>query len=169
MKKDPFVLYTFDTAEKARAALLELPCIHVAEDSQKLIATEVLTFGYYPTDEGKYEAIICGDDLSHELWEQAKASFSKHGGIRKNDLEPERRATKQAAVKAPQPSKVQFVREERQNKGVATMVYRIHKAPDAASAKAFLDEHPVPRQFNYVVVETPEGNYCRDIQGMYKE
>ena len=169
VKKDPFVLYTFDTGAEARAALLELPCIRVAEDTQELIATDVLTFGYYPTEEGKYEAIICGDDLSHELWEQAKASFSKHGGIRKNDLEPARRATKQSAAKSPQPGKVQFVREERQNRGAANMVYRIHKAPDAASAKAFLDEHPVPQQFHYIVVETPEGNYCRDIQGMYKE
>jgi len=49
------------------------------------------------------------------------------------------------------------------------MIYRVHKAPDAASAKAFLEQNPVTKQFYYIVVETPEGNYCRDIQGMYKE
>ena len=79
-KKDPFVVYSFDGEEEARQALLELPCIHIAEDSGKLICTEVLIFSTYSTQEGKYEAIICGDDLTHELWEQAKASFVKHGG-----------------------------------------------------------------------------------------
>jgi len=168
-KKDPFVLYTFDTEKDAREALLELPCIHIAVDSQNLICTEVLVFGYYPTDDGKYEAIVCGDELTHELWEQAKASFSKHGGNRKNDLEPEKRVTIAPKSKAAQPGKVVFVREDRQQQMGVTMIYRIHKGHDAASAKAFLEQNPITRQFYYIVVETPEGNYCRDVQGIYKE
>jgi hypothetical protein len=91
-KKEPYVMYTFDTPQDAEAALLELPCIHVAEDSHKLICTEVLIFGYYPTEEGKYQTVIGGDELTHELWEQAKASFARHGGHRRNDLEPEKHA-----------------------------------------------------------------------------
>lgn len=89
-KKDPFTLYTFNSENDARKALLALPYIHIAEDSQKLICTEVLIFGYYSTLEGKYEAIICGDKLTQEMWTQAKASFSKHGGHRKNDLKPDK-------------------------------------------------------------------------------
>jgi len=173
-KKDPFVMYTFDNDEDAKKALLELPCIHMAEDSQKLICTEVLIFGYYKTEQGKYEAVVCGDDLTHELWQMAKESFAKHGGQRKNDLEPERHTTPPAKAKEAKPAKVKFVREDRvQRRGVTgnqiLMIYRVHKAPDAASAKAFLEQNPVTRQFYYIVVETPEGNYCRDIQGMYKE
>ncbi|MBA7687180.1 hypothetical protein ES703_95640 [subsurface metagenome] len=168
-KKEPFVVYTFDVDKDAREALLELPCIHVAEDSQKLICTEVLIFGYYPTEQGKYEAIVCGGDLTYELWEQAKASFSEHGGRRKNDLEPERRATAAVKVKAAQLGKVKFVREDHSQRMGTTMIYRVHKGPDAASAKAFLEQNPVTKQFYYIVVETPEGNYCRDIQGIYKE
>lgn len=170
-KKDPFVLYTFDTEKDAREALLELPCIHVAEDSGKLICTEVLIFGYYATKEGKYEAIICGDDLTHELWEQAKASFIKHGGRPRGqgELEPEKRAARVQKAEGPQPGKVVFVREDRQSKMGATLIYRIYRGPDAASAKAFLEQNPVTKQLYYIVVETPEGNYCRDIGGMYKE
>lgn len=167
-KKEPFVMYTFDNEEDARKALLELPCIHMAQDSQKLICTEVLIFGYYKTKQGKYEAVICGDDLTHELWQQAKDSFAKHGGKRKNDLEPEKHAVR-AKAKEAKPAKVKFVREDRVQRYGVTMIYRVHKAPDAASAKAFLEQNPVNRQFYYIVVETPEGNYCRDIQGMYKE
>lgn len=168
-KKDPFVMYTFDNEKDAREALLELPCIHVAEDSRKLICSDVLIFGYYPTEQGKYEALVCGDDLTYELWQQAKESFGKHGGRRKNDLEPEKHTAPIAKTEAAKPGKVVFVREDRQQKAGATMIYRVHKAPDAASAMAFLEKNPVTRQFYYIVVETPEGNYCRDIQGMYKE
>jgi hypothetical protein len=168
-KKDPFVMYTFDAEEQAREALLELPCIHTAEDSQKLICTEVLIFGYYPTEGGTCEALICGDELTHELWELAKASFGRHGGRLKNDLEPETRATSAPEPKAPQAGKVRFVREDRKQELGATLIYRIHKGPDAASAKAFLAENPVSKKLYYIVVETPEGNYCRDINGIYKE
>jgi hypothetical protein len=168
-KKDPFVLYTFDTEAAARQALLALPCIHVAADTGKLLCTETLIFGCYPTDRGDYEAIVCGDDLTHELWEQAKASFARHGGRPKGpgELEPEKR------VAAPQKQvvlgKVSFVREDRQQEHGAIMVYKVHKGPNAASAKAFLEAHPVTQKLHYFVVETPEGNYCRDIEGIYKE
>ena len=169
-KKDPFVMYTFSDQNEARAALLELPCIHEGED-KKLICTEVLIFGCYQRQDGIYEAIVCGDELTHELWEQAKASFTKHGGNRKNDLEPEKRAPSQQRAEVGQPDKVAFVREERKPSGMGTgtSVYRVYNGPDAASAKAFLDQHPVTQQLHYLVVETPEGNYCRDIEGFYKE
>ena len=86
--KDPFVMYWFDTEKDAREALLDLPCIHEGHDG-KLICTEPLIFGYYLQSNGVYEALICGDRLTHDLWERAKSSFESHGGRRKNDLEPE--------------------------------------------------------------------------------
>lgn len=49
------------------------------------------------------------------------------------------------------------------------MTFKIFKASDAASAKAFLQGETVDRKFLYLVVETPEGNYGRDINGVYKE
>ena len=169
VKKDPFVMYTFDNGEDAQKALLELPCIHVAEDSHKLICTEVLIFGYYLTREGKYEAIICGDDLTHELWQKAVESFTSHGGKRKNDLEPEKSKAPAVKEKKAATAEVKFVREDRVQKIGKTMIYRVHHAPDAASAKAFLEKNPVTQNYYYIVVETPEGNYCRDIDGIYKE
>jgi DNA polymerase IIIc chi subunit len=168
----PFVLYTFDKEEDARGALLELPCIHIAEDSGKLICTEVLSeFGYYETEEGKYNAIVCGTELTHELWSQAKASFIKHGGKPKGqgDLEPEKGAATTHKAKPQKRGKVVFVREDRKFNGRVTFVYRIHKGPDAETAKAFLEQNPVTKQHYYLVVETPQGNYCRDIDGMYTE
>lgn len=170
--KDPFVLYSFAAEADARQALLELPCIHVAEDTGNLICTEpALIYGYYPTNEGNYEAILCGADLTHDLWAQAKASFIKHGGQPKGQGELEPGLTAASPVKAakPQPSKVVFVREDHQYKMGATFTYRIYKAPNAASAMAYLEQNPVTKQLFYIIIETPEGNYCRDIQGIYKE
>jgi hypothetical protein len=168
-KKDPFVMYTFDKGEDAQQALLELPCIHVAKDTHNLICTEVLVFGYYRTDAGKYEAVICGDNLSIELWQKAVGSFTKHGGKRKNDLAPEKSKSPPAARKPAAPAKVKFIREDRSEKNGVMNVYRIHSAPDAASAQEFLKNNPVTKNFYYIVVETPEGNYGRDIDGIYKE
>jgi len=44
------VIYTFDSAESTREALLELPCIHIAEDSGNLISDEALNYGYYEVE-----------------------------------------------------------------------------------------------------------------------
>ncbi len=167
---DPFVMYFFDNEKDAQESLLELPCIHIANDSGKLICTEVLIFGYYQTKEGKYEAIICGSDLTQELWEQAKSSFKKHGGqpLGQGELEPEKRDV-HSKSKESAPKKVVFVKEEKQVKMGATFIYRIHKAPDAISAQAFLQQNPVTQKLVYLIVETPEGNYCRDVDGIYKE
>ena len=168
-KFDPFVIYIFDKESDARDALLDLDCIHVAKDTSKLICTKTLIFGYYPVENGKYEAIVCGGDLTHELWTAAKESFTKHGGKRKNDQEPEKKAPSTPVTTKAKPGNVTFVRENRQLKMGQVMIYRIYKGPDAASAKAFLLQNPVTKNFFYIIVETPEGNYCRDIQGMYKE
>jgi hypothetical protein len=171
-KKDPFVLYAFDSEKDAKEALLEIPCIHIAQDTGRMICSEVLNYGYYPTEGTKYEAILCGGDLPHETWEIAKNSFIKHGGKPKGmgEMEPPRTTPAiPRSEKTPEPDKVVFVREDRQVKVGKALIYRIYNGPDAVSAKAFLDKNPVNQALLYYIVETPEGNYCRDIQGMYKE
>ncbi len=167
-RKDPFVMFTFSKTEDARKALLDLPCIHLARDSNKLICTEPLIFGYYEI-EGMHEAVLGGADLTHDLWEQARASFTKHGGTRKNDQEPEKPRAAAPPRKAAQPENIVFLREEPKHGMGGTAIYRIHKGTDKESALAFLKQNPVTQQLLYLVVETPDGNYCRDIQGIYKE
>ena len=192
-QREPFLLYVFDNEQQARTALLQLPCIHEAADSGKLICTKVLAYGCY-RKEGKYWAVLCGDELTRELWEQAKTAFEKHGGRLQSDLEPpglglsgpraQKRPTAEIHREAPDIQKVTFVREETiasptktfsvSSSGISkrkpgTMIYRIHRAPDAACAKAFLQQNPVTKPLYYIVVETPEGNFGRDAHGIYKE
>jgi len=168
-KKDPYVLYTFENKKDAHTALLELPCIHIALDTGNIICTEVLLFGYYLTNENKYEVIICGEELSHNLWKLSKTIFTKFNGKRKKDLEPSRHTNLHQKSQVNEISKVTFVREDRNVVNGQTLIYRIHKGPDATSARSFLQNNPVSQQLLYIVVETPHGNYCRDIQGIYKE
>ncbi|MDY7001729.1 MAG: hypothetical protein SVS15_08110 [Thermodesulfobacteriota bacterium] len=126
-------------------------------------------FGCYQREDGTYEAIVCGDDLTLDLWASAKESFSRRNGRLKDEQEPEEPAAWVSETRTSEPERVVFVREDVEERMGRDMVYRIHEGPDAASAKAFLQENPVHRKFYYIVVETPEGNYCRDIEGIYKE
>lgn len=167
-RKDPFVMFTFKKEEEARNGLLGIPCIHVASDSQKLICTERLIFGYYAIED-VYEAILCGDALTVELWEQAKASFSTYGGEKKNDLAPTRHEARAPKAQAAHPEQVVYVKEERKSGMGGTAIYRVYKGPDEQSAMAFLQQNPVTQNLLYLVVETPEGNFCRDAMGIYKE
>jgi hypothetical protein len=168
LRKDPFALYTFPTAQAARAALLELPCIHVAADTQRLICTLPLAFGHYEVEPGRHEALICGDDLSRELWQQAREVFIRYGGRVKTEKEPEKSAAQIPGTQG-SASNVRFVRDDRQHGQGGIATYRIHTAPSKADAMAFLQTQQVTRNLLYLVVETPEGNYCRDIGGIYKE
>ena len=113
VRKDPFVNHKFAREEDARAALLELPCIHIASDSGKLICTQVLIFGYYKQTDGQYEVVICGDELPLELWEEARTSFAKHGGRLKNELAPENRSRPASGSVSADVREVLFAREAR--------------------------------------------------------
>jgi hypothetical protein len=169
-KKDPFVIYTFDDEQHARAALLELPYIHVANDTNSLICTETLIFGCYAVDDGKYEAVICGEDLALNQWENVHSSFVRHGGRLKNEERPHWRPTASDTNLSADEAPVIFVNElKSRNQAGHVCTYAIHKGPSAAAAKHFLAQRIVSKQLYYIVVETPEGNYGRDIDGIYKE
>lgn len=90
-------------------------------------------------------------------------------GTRRDDREPERLPNPDGQPRPAAAGEVTLVREERQQRMGATLIYRIYKGPDGASALAFLAQTPVSEPRHYLVVETPEGNYCRDSDGIYKE
>lgn len=51
----------------------------------------------------------------------------------------------------------------------AKTTYEVWTAPTAESAKQFLNTRDVKRNFYYLVVETPEGNWGKDCMGVYRE
>ena len=68
---------------------------------------------------------------------------------------------------------VQFVRKYSVNRqtplGPAKFTYEVYRAKTAQQAREFLEGKTVTEKLYYVVVETPEGNWGKDIKGMYKE
>lgn len=168
-KFDPFVLYVFSNEAGARNALLELDCVHEAKNSGKLICTEPLVFGYYRTDGGQCEAIIAGENLSHDLWQKAKEGFEKHGGRRKNDQEPEMQAAPITKKSPDFASKVKLVRKYTDRNRPGNPMYEDYECDDAELAKEFLLTKSVDREQYYVTVKTPMGIWGMDIKGLYKE
>ncbi|MDR1381164.1 MAG: DUF805 domain-containing protein [Tannerella sp.] len=173
-RKDPFVYYVFKNEYDARAALLELPFIHTAADTGKLISDGLLRYGYFAvTDNGRftgeYDAFVSGADFTHDLWRQTHIAFARHNGLKKNDMEPERDAAatarSQPVAVAGNAKNVTFVREDRE----ANSVWAVYKGPSKADAMAFLSRQQIVRPLYYVVVETPEGNFGRDKDGFYQE
>jgi hypothetical protein len=168
--KGGFAVYTFGKESDAREAMLELDYIHQARDSGKLISTEPIMFGVYRREDGVWETEIVGKPVTRTMWLAACAAFEKHGGKRKgvSDPPPEAPARKTPAID--DGAKVEYVREDRRQAPTGqTMIYKVYKGPSASAAKAFLTKNPVSKPLLYLVVETPEGNFCRDIQGMYQE
>ena len=168
--KPPFTMFIMPNGDAAVEAMLELPFIHKAEDSGKLICERMMTFGCYeitnygkPT--GQYEVMIAGNDLTLAEFRQAEEIFTRCGGSRKNSDAPS--ANVKASVGAGDASKVRYSETVRGNDGVS--VYEVYKGPDKASAFEFLKTKPVSKRLYYVVVDTPQGSFGRDINGFYQE
>ena len=169
-EKPPFTLFTMPSAQAAEEALLELPFIHKASDSGKLICDRLMTFGFYETTEngiptGEYEALVTGSDLTLEEYYLAEDAFTRRGGKCKNHDAP----TADVKVQNSQGnvSRTRYKETVKGNDGIST--YEVYIAPDKASAMAYLKTRPVTQRLYYIVVETPEGNFGRDVNGFYQE
>lgn len=161
-EKDPFTLYSFSSAKDAEDALLELPYIHKADDTGSLICDDVYIFGFYEVSTNNYEAIVCGKDLTYDDFKLAEDSFISHGGTRKNNLEPDKSVKKTRSTKAT--GEVKFREKFNHNQGI----YECYDAKTKADALEFLKQKEVSERLYYVCVYTPEGDYGRDIDGIYQ-
>lgn len=168
--KPPFTLYIMPSIQAGEEALLELPFMHRAADSGKLISERLMTFGVYATTtngvpDGQCEAMITGSDLTLDEYKTVEAAMTRLGGTCKNHSEPSASVKSSEAVG--DASRVVYAETVKGNDGVS--VYEVYKGPDKASAMAFLKGKPVTTRMRYVVVDTPEGSFGRDINGFYQE
>lgn len=168
--KPPFTMYTMPSAESAEEAFLELPFMHKASDSGKLVCERLMTFGLYETTlngalTGEYEAMLTGRDLTLEEFETLEKAFESRGGKLKNHDAPDESV--KASVTEGDAGKVVYSETVKGNDGVST--YEVYTGPDKASAMAFLKTRPVTQSLYYIVVDTPEGSFGRDINGFYQE
>lgn len=168
--KPPFTMYTMPSAESAEEAFLSLPFMHKASDSGKLICDRLMTFGLYETTlngvpTGEYEAMITGSDLTLDEYNTLESAFEARGGRLKNHDAPDESV--KASEEEGDAGKVVYSETVKGNDGIST--YEVYTGPDKASAMAFLKTRPVTQRLYYIVVDTPEGSFGRDISGFYQE
>ena len=93
-----------------------------------------------------------------------KAWFRKRTVEMQEPVKPDA-PTQEKVTNAGSFKEVAFMREDRDTDNV----WSIHQASCKADAMAFLSSHPVDRPHFYLIVETPEGNFGRDLHGIYQE
>lgn len=168
--KPPFTLFAMPSKKAAEKALLELPFMHRAADTGKLICDRMMTFGVYETEKngsltGEFEAMITGNDLTLAEFNLAEEALERHSGKRKNSAAPD--ASVQAEkIAFGDASKVTYDTTTQSDDGKNT--YECYKAPDKACALAFLKTKTVTKPLYYIAVDTPEGSFGRDINGCYR-
>jgi len=63
-KIPPFVDYKFKSESDCIKAISSLSFIAEASDTGDLISTQTIYYGYYEVDPGKFEVLICGEELT---------------------------------------------------------------------------------------------------------
>jgi hypothetical protein len=184
-KFEPFLLYEFDDEADAVRSLLNIRCIKIAEDTEQLICTENLNYGYYPLEGGKFEVILCGSSLDDKLFSQAEKSFILNNGRLINSKKPpesekipapfklknfkkEAEAAPVEAKPEPRPPEVEFVKEENVVKREKPYTFRIYKAKTESDAVRFLLTKIVSQKSLVLIVKTPKGSFGRNYSGIFK-
>ena len=165
---EPLIFYYFSSKNAAIKALLAISCIAIADDTGKLVSREVLTFGVFEVEPNMWGALLAGKSLTHALWSEAKNSFTQSGGTLRREEAPSKStgsAPKSASASA---SSVKFSHERNDIVAGAPATYRHHTGPSKAAAIAWLQTQSVNRPSYFIVVETPEGTFARDIQGIFE-
>lgn len=163
----PFVCYKFTSEQDAMRGISNLSFIKKASDTGKLITlVPTLYYGYYEIDPGKWEVLICGDMLTIDMYNEAMEKLANAGGILKDRKEPKAKKATATSEKSASASQVSFSHKEK--KGEST--YHIYRGPSKEAAIEFLKTlKPITQYYVYHIVETPEGNFGRDKDGIYQE
>ena len=64
---------------------------------------------------------------------------------------------------------VTFKEQENKMYNGDACTWNVYTAPTKNDATDFLKKNPIDKRFYFLVVETPYGNFCRDINGFYEE
>ncbi|WP_165555854.1 HEAT repeat domain-containing protein [Kribbella pittospori] len=62
---------------------------------------------------------------------------------------------------------LEFIEKVQRSSEGQVATYEAYRAANRTEALAYLNAHPVTEPFYYLEVETPEGNFGRDIKGIY--
>lgn len=166
----PVIICSFDTVDKAREAIITISFID--EKDGKLMSTETVDYGCYETGQQKGEVIICGHEFSKVMYDEVKLKLKNAGGTIKQATPPKEQSRKPEvkAEKNDEDDKVTYVKtSKRELAPGVTAIYENYRAENEAAAKEFLAYKLIMQPLYYIVVDTPNGTWGKDIDGMYKE
>ena len=168
-KNLPILVYRFENIEQAKEAILSLEYIH--ESNGRLISSRVIDYGCYLNSENQGEVVLGGQGLNKKVYKDAKARLRTAGGTFYRSNKPEAEPVKRTQeISDWDEDNVRFVKTTQKQLAPDVMAtYETYQAPDEASAMAFLKPKLILKPLYYLVVETPQGNFGRDIDGIYKE
>jgi hypothetical protein len=165
-----YVAYRFPTMEDARAALLHLSFISEGPGNQ-LRSSRELEFGLYPHQD-KWVCFVGGTDMHYALWREASAILPELPQAEYF------RVSTAPDVQLEVPDIEQLLRDEalsiehvenREGVGDDFSQYYVYRAPDKKGALDFLKRANVSEAGVHVVVQTPEGTWGKDENGIYEE
>jgi len=165
-----YVAYRFPSMEDARAALLHLSFISEASGGQ-LKCHRDLMFGFYPHQD-KFVCFVGGTEMHYALWREASAVLPELPGAEYF------RVSTAPDVMLEIPDIEQLLRDEnlkvehvenREGEGDDYSQYYVYRAPDKQNALEFLKRARVSEPGVHVIVQTPEGTWGKDENGIYQE
>lgn len=169
-----YVAYWYAEEGDARSALAHLSFIEDRGFSKPMLCTPDLDFGVYREVENereRYIAFVGGPALTHMLWREANVRLGRHEEASEHKVSdpPERRAVvPDPATVGGKAASVELMREG-EGEGDDFAYYYRFKAPNKESAQAYLKKVAVAEPGLFVVVETPEGHWGKDLRGIYRE
>ena len=163
----PFVCYKFPGREESLEGFSSLSFIKQASDTGEFITlVPTLYYGFYEVEPGLWEVLICGDTLTRDMYQEAVEKLTRAGGTLKDRKEPSAAETPVSSGNPSLAAQVSLTRQE--NKGEYR--YHVYHGPSREAALEFLKSlQPVTELYVYHIVETPDGNFGRDKDGIYRE
>ena len=165
-----YVAYRFPTRQTAREALTTLSYINESKGGDLTCLHQIL-FGFYPHKD-KFVVFVGGKDLTYALWREASAVLPEMGQAEYF------RVSTAPGVDVEVPNLEQLLADEalhvehvedRDGEGDDYTKYYVYKAQDKTSAMTFLQRAEIQTDGAHVVVQTPEGTWGKDVNGIYEE
>ena len=164
----PYLCFEFDSEKAAKNTISNLSFVEVAKDTGNMITLKVMEVCCFETEQkGLWELILWGDELDTTLYSEAEEKFINGGGKHKGSRKPEK-----STAKIINPKKKGNLLKDVKFKSKdysGSNTYEVYSAPSKDAALEFLKTKPVTKGLYYIVVETPEGNWGKDLNGTYKE
>jgi hypothetical protein len=165
-----YVAYLFPAMQDAQNALLQLSFITAGTGGQ-LKCSRNIELGVYP-HQGKFVAFVGGTELHYALWREASAVLPEIAEAQYF------RVSEAPEVMLEIPDIEQLLRdanlkvehvENREGEGKDYSQYYVYRSPDKQNALEFLKRANVTEAGVHVIVQTPEGTWGKDENGIYQE